>query len=166
MYCYNVVDDILYHRRKAKSKRTQSLASFQLVIPKVMIPQILKIAHDSPLGGHSGIQNTLDYVREHYYFACMGKIVSDYVQSCQDCQSRKVSTCKTKAKITPYATPTEPFEVWQMDMFGPLIPSNNGNRYVFTAVTFCFHCHCAILTLYLCLKQYLLCFRIMVFVKP
>ena len=49
-------------------------------------------------------------------------------------QARKVSTCKTKAKITPYATPTEPFEVWQMDMFGPLIPSNNGNRYVFTAV--------------------------------
>ena len=129
-----LVDDVLYHQRRAKSKRTKSLNSFQLVIPKVMIPQILKIAHDSPLAGHSGIQNTLDYVREHFFFTGMGKIVSDYVQSCQDCQARKVSTCKTKAKITPYATPTGPFEVWQMDMFGPLVPSNNGNRYVFTAV--------------------------------
>ena len=99
-----------------------------------MIPQILKLAHDSPLGGHSGIQNTLDCVREHFYFSRMGKIVTDYVQSCHDCQTRKVSNLKTKAKIVSYPTPSEPFEVWQLDMFGPLIPTNNGNRYVFTAV--------------------------------
>ena len=42
---------------------------FQLVIPKQFIPQILKVAHDSPLGGNSGIQNTLDSVKEQFYFA-------------------------------------------------------------------------------------------------
>ncbi|VDH94329.1 Hypothetical predicted protein [Mytilus galloprovincialis] len=94
-----LVDDVLYHRRKAKSERTKNMSEFQLVIPKQLISQILKITHDSPLGGHSGIQNTLDSVRERYYFARMGKIISEYVQSCHECQSRKVSNLKTKAKI-------------------------------------------------------------------
>ena len=129
-----LVDDVLYHRRKAKSERTKSMSEFQLVIPRQLISQILKIAHDSPLGGHSGIQNTLDSVRERYYFARMGKIISEYVQSCHECQSRKVSNLKTKAKIVAYPTPSEPFQVWQMDIFGPLVSSNNANTYVFTAV--------------------------------
>ncbi|VDI47202.1 Hypothetical predicted protein [Mytilus galloprovincialis] len=126
-----LVDDVLYHRRKAKSERTKNMSEFQLVIPKQLISQILKITHDSPLGGHSGIQNTLDSVRERYYFARMGKIISEYVQSCHECQSRKVSNLKTKAKIVAYPTPSEPFQVWQMDIFGPLVSSNNANTYVF-----------------------------------
>ncbi|CAC5388214.1 unnamed protein product [Mytilus coruscus] len=105
-----LVDDVLYHRRKAKSERTRNMS------------------------GHSGIQNTLDSVRERYYFAPMGKIISEYVQSCHECQSRKVSNLKTKAKIVAYPTPSKPFQVWQMDIFGPLVSSNNANTYVFTAV--------------------------------
>lgn len=100
---------------------------FQLVIPKQLIPQILKVAHHSPLGGHSGIQNTLDSVKEQFYFALMGTIISDYLQSCHECQSRKVSNVKTKANIVSHPTPNEPFQVWQMDLFRPLVPSNNAN---------------------------------------
>lgn len=129
-----IVDEILYHQRKAKSERTQNMNKFQLVIPKVLIPQILKISHDSPLAGHRGIQNTLDSVKEQFYFPKMSKIVSEYVQSCHQCQSRKVSNLKTKSKIVALPIPHEPFKVWQMDLFGPLQPSNNANTYVFTAV--------------------------------
>ncbi|VDI12320.1 Hypothetical predicted protein [Mytilus galloprovincialis] len=89
--------------------------------------------HDSPLGGHSGIQNTLDRLRDDFYFPRMGKIVTDYVASCHDCQSRKVTNLKTKAKTVPYRTPSEPFQVWQVDLFGPLKTSPNGNQYLFTA---------------------------------
>ncbi|CAC5395386.1 unnamed protein product [Mytilus coruscus] len=63
----------------------------------------------------------------------MGKIVTDYVASCHDCQSRKVTNLKTKAKIVPYRTPSEPFQIWQVDLFGPLKTSPNGNQYLFTA---------------------------------
>ncbi|CAC5421764.1 unnamed protein product [Mytilus coruscus] len=132
--CYFIlVDDVLYHRRKANSERTRNMSEFQLVIPKQFISQILKIAHHSPLGGHSGIQNTLDSIRERYN-ARMGKIISEYVQSCHECQSRKVSNLNTKAKIVAYPTPSEPFQVWQMDIFGTLVSSNNADTYVFTAV--------------------------------
>ena len=129
-----LVDEVLYHGRKANSRRTKQMIAFQLVLPKLLVPVILQMAHDSPLGGHSGIQNTLDCVKEHYFFKRMGKIITDYVQSCHECQSRKVSNCKTKARLIPYKTPSEPFQVWQIDLYGPLSVSNNGNQYIFTAV--------------------------------
>jgi hypothetical protein len=40
----------------------------------------------------------------------------------------------TKSKIVSYPTPSQPFQVWQMDLYGPLPPSPNGNIYIFTAI--------------------------------
>ena len=64
----------------------------------------------------------------------MGKIITDYVQSCHLCQIRKVSNKKTKQSIVSFPTPAEPFQVWQIDLCGPYPVSPNGNSYVFTAV--------------------------------
>lgn len=83
------------------------------------------------MGGHSVIHNTLDSIKEHFYFARIGTIISEYVQSCHECQSRKVTNLKTKTIIVAYPTP---FQVWQIDLFGPLVASNNANTYIFTAV--------------------------------
>ncbi|CAG2254502.1 unnamed protein product [Mytilus edulis] len=130
---YILISDVLYRNRKAKSDRNKSKSAYQLAVPNKMIDMILFMVHDSPLGGHSGIQNTLDRLRDDFYFPRMGKIVTDYVASCHDCQSRKVTNLKTKAKIVPYRTPSEPFQVWQVDLFGPLKTSPNGNQYLFTA---------------------------------
>ncbi|CAC5391249.1 unnamed protein product [Mytilus coruscus] len=130
---YILIRGVLYRNRKAKSDRNKSKSAYQLAVPHKMIDMILFMIHDSPLGGHSGIQNTLDRLRDDFYFPRMGKIVTDYVASCHDCQSRKVTNLKTKAKIVPYRTPSEPFQVWQVDLFGPLKTSPNGNQYLFTA---------------------------------
>ncbi|CAC5411039.1 unnamed protein product [Mytilus coruscus] len=130
---YILIRGVLYRNRKAKSDRNKSKPAYQLAVPHKMIDMILFMIHDSPLGSHSGIQNTLDRLRDDFYFPRMGKIVTDYVASCHDCQSRKVTNLKTKAKIVPYRTPSEPFQVWQVDLFGPLKTSQNGNQYLFTA---------------------------------
>ncbi|CAC5404343.1 unnamed protein product [Mytilus coruscus] len=55
---YSMIDDLLFHSRVAKSKRTQRMGEFQLVIPKQLIPKVLETYHQTPLAGHMGIQQT------------------------------------------------------------------------------------------------------------
>ncbi|CAC5413986.1 unnamed protein product [Mytilus coruscus] len=92
------------------------------------------MCHDSPLGGHSGIKNTIDRVREHYYFSRLSTIVSEYVRTCHECQIRKTSSVHTKAGIISFPTPSAPFYVWEVDLCGPFPLSSAGHSHIFTAV--------------------------------
>ena len=131
---YAIIDGILYHSRVTKNKRNKMMDHYQIVIPESLIETVLKVVHDSPLGGHAGINNTLDRAKEQFFFPRMGKIISDYVQSCHLCQIRKVPNRKTKQDIVAFPHPEEPFQVWQIDLCGPFPVSVNGNSHVFTAV--------------------------------
>lgn len=129
-----IVNGILFHSRVSRAKRSQLLSQYQLVLPQSCIPAVLTLFHDSPLAAHGGIQDTLDRVREHYFFPSMTKIVSDYVQSCHACQSRKVTRLYQKNSVVAYPTPTAPFSVWQIDLYGPLPVTPRANVYIFTAL--------------------------------
>ncbi|CAC5371949.1 unnamed protein product [Mytilus coruscus] len=65
---YDMVDGLLFHTRTAKCKRTKLFTLYQLALPEVAIKTVLRLYHDSPLGGHGGIQHTADMLKEHYYF--------------------------------------------------------------------------------------------------
>ena len=131
---YLLIDGILFHSSVKKSRRTRDLHNYQLVVPKLMRNLVLQMCHDSPFGGHSGIKNTIDRVREHYYFNKLPSIVSNYVQSCHECQIRKTSSFHNKAKIVSFPTPSMPFQVWEMDLCGPFPLSSAGHSYIFTAI--------------------------------
>ena len=131
---YALIDGVLFHTRVAKTKRTKSQSPYQLVVPQSLITVILQLFHDSPLGAHGGIQDTIDRVKEHYYFPRLATIVSNYVKSCHDCQARKVTKVQVKNAIVAYPTPMAPFSVWEIDLFGPLPRTAQGNAYVFTAL--------------------------------
>jgi hypothetical protein len=45
----------------------------------------------------------------------MDFIITEYVRLCPDCQKRKPTN-----HTTAYSTPCAPFEVWQVDLVGPL----------------------------------------------
>ena len=55
----------------------------------------------------------------------MTQKVSDYIKSCHACQSRK---------IVAFKTPSNPFQVWEIDLFGPVPISKSGNTYICTAI--------------------------------
>ena len=101
-YCLN--DRILHHSRVAKSKRTQEMTVFQLVLPQALITKIVRLYHKSPLVGHMGAQQTIDNLRENLYFSRPPSIVSDFVRSCPDCQERKMTKAHTKTGIISYRT--------------------------------------------------------------
>jgi hypothetical protein len=98
---YILVDGILFHSNLSKSNRrkTKIHQHYQLVVPKLMIKLVLQMYHDSPMGGHSGIKNTIDRVWEFYFFQRLPTIVAEYVKSCHKCQIRKTSSFHTKAGI-------------------------------------------------------------------
>jgi hypothetical protein len=133
---YILVDGILFHSNLSKSNRrkTKIHQHYQLVVPKLMIKLVLQMCHDSPMGGHSGIKNTIDRVREFYFFQRLPTIVAEYVRSCHECQIRNTSSFHTKAGIVSFPTPSEPFQVWEMDLCGPFPLSSAGHSYIFTAI--------------------------------
>ena len=61
-----------------------------------MIKTVLGLYHDSSMGGHSGIQDTLDRVKEHYFFSHMSQLVTDYAFL------SRLSKEKTKSGVTVY----------------------------------------------------------------
>ena len=131
---YLLVNNILFHTRIAKSKRTKDMAHYQLVLPQILQNEYIKMYHECPLAGHAGIGDTVDRIKEHFFFDKLAAKVQDYVKSCHDCQSRKVTKAKTKSGIVSYPTPTAKFQVWQVDLLGELPTTQSGHRYVFTAV--------------------------------
>lgn len=130
---YCMIDGILFHSRVAKSQRSSSMSHYQLVVPEIMIKTVLSLYHDSPMGGHSGIQDTLDRVKEHYFFPRMSQLVTDYVRSCPSCQKRKQTQVRTRSGVTAYKTPNGPFQVWQIDLYGNLPITPQGYTYILTA---------------------------------
>ncbi|CAC5412948.1 unnamed protein product [Mytilus coruscus] len=132
-----MIDDLLFHSRVAKSKRTQRMGEFQLVIPKQLIHKALETYHQTPLAGHMGIQQTVDNISEQFYFQNLPSTVSSYVRSCHDCQERKMTKAHTKSEIVSFRTPTEPFQTWQVDLFGPL-PITQKGTHMFSQQLKCF----------------------------
>jgi len=88
----------------------------QLIIPKTRIKQILEKAHDSPSGGHFGINKTLEKIRKRFYWASCKQDVEEWCRSCKVCPARKGPTWKGKSPLQIYNVGA-PFERVQMDHF-------------------------------------------------
>lgn len=101
---------MLFHSRVAKAKRTKDMNPFQLVLPQCKIMDVLHLYHDSPLGGHCGIQDCLNRVKEHCYFSRMAEVIADYVRSCVPCQQQKLAQNHTNSAIVAYLHHLNPLE--------------------------------------------------------
>ena len=79
------------------------------------------------LAAHIGIQQTVDVLSEHSYFQNLPSTVSDFVRTCHDCQERKMTEAQTNSNIISDRTPSEPFQIWQVDLFEPFPITQQGN---------------------------------------
>ena len=114
---YRMVDDLFVKDRKL------------LCLPVKLQRDVIQTLHSDITSGHLGLVKTLDKIRKRFYFPQMLKIVRKYIQACMDCQSRKKPVGKPYGNLQNIIS-TEPFEICFMDMFGPLVKSSKGNRYV------------------------------------
>ena len=123
-------DGILYKRWEAPNLRTSFL---QLVVPRDRIKGILQETHDSPSGGHFGINKTLEKIRKRFFWASCKQDVEKWCKTCKICVSKKGPIGKGKSPMQIYNAEA-PLDRVQMDILGPFPLTKSGNKYLLVIV--------------------------------
>lgn len=96
------------------------------------IESIIKMFHNSKIGGHMGISKTLQRISQYYKWKGMYRQVKNFIKKCSDCQRLK-SSKNPKAPLEITTTAINPFQKIYLDIVGPLEVTHNGNKYLLTA---------------------------------
>ncbi len=117
-------------------KRTQPDGNERLtpVLPDSLVNDVIRLNHDSDSAAHLGAVKTAYKISQQYYFRRLWQRVRSYVKNCAVCQQAKERPTARQGLRTPLRTTNEIFADIQMDLYGPLIPSSKGYRYVLVIV--------------------------------
>lgn len=105
----------------------------RICVPEALIPKIMAEYHNNC---HTGIEQTYTKVRSKYIWPKMKECISEFVRTCVYCQSNKPNTNPNRPPIKSFPTPSGPYEVFGIDLIGPLSPTDSGNHYCLTMVDF------------------------------
>ena len=65
----------------------------QIVVPQSYRPEILSMAHETPLAGHLGVNKTYNKMAKHFYWP---RMKGDVVKFCRSCHTCQVANVKNK----------------------------------------------------------------------
>lgn len=98
------------------------------IVDQSEIDEILNLYHNSPTGGHLGVNRLYKKVKALYKWPNMKKSITDFVRACNLCKYNKnYITTKTETVVT--TTPIKSFDVVSIDTVGPFSLTEHGNRY-------------------------------------
>lgn len=99
---------------------------------KIRKLEILREFHDSPMGGHQGMNRTYERLKLYFDWNGMKRDVEQYIKQCVSCQRNKITQNKTKMPLLITTTPEVVFEKCCLDVVGPLPTSQNNMKYLLT----------------------------------
>ncbi|KAI8574888.1 hypothetical protein K450DRAFT_203290, partial [Umbelopsis ramanniana AG] len=118
----NVWYRVVQHPRSPKRNR------LLLVIPTHLQQEVIRLNHDPLFSGHLGAHKTYNRFKSYAWWLNAKQDTLKFVTSCTQCQQAKGHS---DFNVLPRQTTGErPFQRVAMDLFGPLPPSDLGNRYV------------------------------------
>ena len=112
-----------------KRKGTLDPDDERVLIPAALRPELLREAHNSRLGGHGGVFRTTERLRRSFWWPSMDTDIGEHIKKCQACQSTD-DVPEPRRKLIHQEPPAGPIKKLHADQFGPLKPSNAGNKYV------------------------------------
>ena len=108
----------------------------QLVVPKLLVPSVLRQFHDAVgSGGHLGGYKTLAKIRRRYYWPGMRQDVKLWCLSCETCFRRKGPHLRTRAPLRTYNVGS-PWERVAIDLAGEYPKTSRGNRYLLVLIDY------------------------------
>ena len=97
----------------------------------------MKLAHESIMGGHLGVQRTIDKITTQFYWPGIQGDVSRFCRSCDMCQRTLPKGRTAKAPLDDLPSVDVPFKRIAVDIVGPIVPmSESGKRYILTIVDY------------------------------
>ena len=133
--CYYVKNGILMRKWRPPdvSAEDEWTVNHQIVIPRVYRPEILNLAHETPMSGHLGVNKTYHKILNHFYWPGIKSDVSQHCKSCHTCQMvGKPNQTIPKAQLQPIPAFDEPFSRVIIDWVGPLPKTKKGCEYLLT----------------------------------
>ena len=110
--CFYVKNDILMRKWRPPdvSAEDEWTINHQILVPKAYRPEILNLAHETPMSGHLGIIKTYHKILKHFYWPGLKSDVSQHCKSCHTCQMvGKPNETIPKANLQPIPAFDEPF---------------------------------------------------------
>lgn len=104
----------------------------KLVVPVSLRRMLTELSHDSPTGGHRGIEKTVERLKKCYWWPRMKEDVQAYVRSCPDC-ARAKQPWPNPGDLQPLDV-TKTFEYMHFDLVGPLPTTFSGSKYILNVV--------------------------------
>ncbi|XP_062830648.1 uncharacterized protein LOC134297351 [Anolis carolinensis] len=130
-------DGVLYRESKSLKTAGESEVHTQIVVPEKFREQLMRVAHDSPQGGHLGIRKTTKRITKNFYWPGMFQKIKEFCRSCDTCQRLSTGRDKIKAPLIPMPVIGEPFYRVGIDIVGPLCkPSKRGYKYILTMIDY------------------------------
>lgn len=93
---------------------------------------ILYEYHDSPVGGHRGMNKTCREIGKKCEWPNMKRDIENCVKKFPSCQVNKTSGLRPREPMEITTTARNPFKKWALDIVGPTKVTNKGNRYILT----------------------------------
>ena len=108
----------------------EGTSSERLYIPHALRHRVIEAAHQ--FSGHAGITATAHFCRKRVYMFRLIPEVHRVLQQCHACQVKSQRGPKQQDVHRPSVQAGAPFQVWSMDVMGPLRASSEGHRYLLT----------------------------------
>ena len=105
----------------------------KVVVPRALVPKLLKLYHDLPSAGHRGVEATMTRIEERYVVENLRSATKDHISACEKCVEHRgdpsVGTPLSQYKVIP-----KPFHQVHLDILGPLPKTERGNSYIIVYV--------------------------------
>ena len=123
----------LWYRQIEKQEGTLK----QLLVPLSRRVKILRLAHESLMGGHMGINKTVNRILTCFYWPGLVSDVKKWCRTCDVCQRTIPKGRVSKIPLGKMPLMSSPFQTVAIDLVGPITPmSSQGNRYIMTYVDY------------------------------
>ncbi|XP_033228968.1 uncharacterized protein K02A2.6-like [Belonocnema kinseyi] len=102
------------------------------VVPRASRFNIVKMHHDDQ--GHFAFEETIEKIKEHYWFKGMKKFVVKYVHSCLNCLYYKSTSGCKPGLLHPIEKIAIPFHTLHLDHVGPFVKNKRKNTHILAII--------------------------------